>query len=401
MLELINKNNSISDIKSDNIVEKTKVRFNENENGISFKETLEKIEKDIKANKQETSKITEKIDKIEKKLEAIKENKDLSIEDQITIKNFLKDLKLLLDLIKEANVKSESGKIFDDLSNFENLIFSIEQLLALTLNLIEKADFKSLKELIKSTSPILSAIRENIHFPLEKNTEDVSKLINKIEDKKNIELSKTTEKPVVKFENVRIERDKNIENLLSTNEKYLNVNKKEVDFLKEFILVNDKRVEKPIENAVVKNYNVFTSSLNRVNIESLIAQITGKAVIIVREGKSELKMQLFPPDLGKMNMKFTLEDGQLTGKIVVSTKEAFMLFDQNKESLAQSLNQAGVNIGRIDISLGEFDTSGEQNFEGMEEKSFTFGRVKNLNEVSEETEHYTGSLYDGIINYLV
>ncbi len=400
MLDLgLNKNNSISDTKLDNKIEKPKTTQRENilENSISFKETLKE---EIKKEKPTTENLVKQVETIEKKLEALSKNNELNSDELLEIKNILKDIKLLIDLLKEGKLKSNSD------IRFENIIFSIEQFLNQLSQLLEKGDFKSLKELIKSFSSVLS-VKEKTPQYFEKEISESRDKIFAMENNHKITLSEKTEETFVK-EPIIIKANETIKpkvekaDMPLAIEKNFPIQKKELDFLKDVIFITEKKVEKSTENIVVRNYNVFTSSLNRANIEALISQITGKAVIIVRQGKSELKMQLFPPELGKMNMKFTLEDGQLTGKIVVSTKEAFMLFDQNKESLAHSLNQAGVNVGRIDISLGDFDSSNGENFETLEEKSFSFGRIENINgEDLEKIDVFNNSLYDGIINYLV
>jgi flagellar hook-length control protein FliK len=90
-----------------------------------------------------------------------------------------------------------------------------------------------------------------------------------------------------------------------------------------------------------------------VSVEQMLQQVAGKALITLRDGQSEMRLQLTPPDLGRMEMKIVLEDGQMMGKIVVSTPEAKALFDQNLGELQRQLQQAGVQVGSLDVSLGQ------------------------------------------------
>jgi len=107
----------------------------------------------------------------------------------------------------------------------------------------------------------------------------------------------------------------------------------------------------------IQDFGVKTTpalpSLPRVSVEQMLQQVAGKALITLRDGQSEMRLQLTPPDLGRMEMKIVLEDGQMQGKIVVSTPEAKQLFDQNLGELQRQLQQAGVQVGNLDVSLGQ------------------------------------------------
>jgi flagellar hook-length control protein FliK len=53
-----------------------------------------------------------------------------------------------------------------------------------------------------------------------------------------------------------------------------------------------------------------------------------------------------------MKLTFITEDSVMRGKIVVETPEAKMFFEQNIDNLKETLAQAGVTLGNIDIDLG-------------------------------------------------
>jgi flagellar hook-length control protein FliK len=106
---------------------------------------------------------------------------------------------------------------------------------------------------------------------------------------------------------------------------------------------------------VARQYNTFANPVTRANMESIMQGVVGKAVVVLQDGRSEMKMNLVPPELGKMRLSFELEHGELVGKIVVSTQEAKMLFDQNLGNLQRNLQEAGVNVGSLDVSLQQGD----------------------------------------------
>jgi flagellar hook-length control protein FliK len=117
--------------------------------------------------------------------------------------------------------------------------------------------------------------------------------------------------------------------------------------------------------AAVKHYTSFVSTVNKASMESLMENIAGRAFVTMRDGKSELKMAMTPPELGHMKMKLELEGGMLSGKIVVSTPEAKELLDQNLGELQRQMQQAGLNVGSLDVSLGS--SSSGQTEEGARE----------------------------------
>ncbi|MEJ5284982.1 MAG: flagellar hook-length control protein FliK [Brevinematales bacterium] len=360
---------------------------------ISFKDTLNKFKEDSRG-EEIIKKIENKIENIEKNLSKM-ENTELPEE----VVNFLKEIKELLNNLKQSIDKNNGEKKEIQI----DMLLSIDSILQAIENFVMKGDFKGLIDFIKNNSKDFVEMNKNYlkneNISIEKKVDiQTQKEQNQNENKLHI-LQESKDK--VNYETKQIV--KNVEPKMVEETKTITIekSKKEVETIKEMIFTIDKKIDKQ-ENIVVKNYTPFTSGINRANIEALINQISGRALVIIKEGKSELKMQLFPPELGKMNMKFVLEDGQLTGKIVVSTKEAFMLFDHNKEQLAQSLNQAGVDVGRIDISLSDFQANGEGESSSEEkmEKSFFFGEVKNSEDFTEDFVR-SNILLDSTINYLV
>lgn len=389
MAELILNVSLVNPEKPKERPEKTKTEKND----ISFKDTLNKFKENSKG-EELIKKIENKIENIEKSLSKI-ENTELPEE----LVNFLKDIKELLASLKGTTDNNTEKKEIN-----LDILSSIDSILQMIENFIMKGDFKNLIDFITNNRNEFSEIsknylkNENVSF--EKITDvQMQKKIDKNEEK-SIAFNNEN-KGKINVENKQITKNTEPKILEETKTITIEKSKKEVETIKEMIFTIDKKIDKQ-ENIIVKNYTPFTSGLNRANIEALINQISGRALVVIKEGKSELKMQLFPPELGKMNMKFVLEDGQLTGKIVVSTKEAFMLFDHNKEQLAQSLNQAGVDVGRIDISLSDFQTNGEGESSSEEkmEKSFFFGEIKSSEEFLED---FVGNnlLIDSTINYLV
>ncbi|MFN4216649.1 MAG: flagellar hook-length control protein FliK, partial [Brevinematales bacterium] len=154
---------------------------------------------------------------------------------------------------------------------------------------------------------------------------------------------------------------------------------------------------KPIQDFGLKIAPALPS-LPRVSVEQMLQQVVGKAFITLRDGQSEMRLQLTPPDLGRMEMKIILEDGQMMGKIVVSTPEAKALFDQNLGELQRQLQQAGVQVGGLDVSLGQ--PGSDKNPESVGD--FSRLSTQGKGDVITSEEGSSLSLWaDARVNYLV
>ena len=111
--------------------------------------------------------------------------------------------------------------------------------------------------------------------------------------------------------------------------------------------------------------------------------MAGKMSILLQDGKNELRMKLTPPELGQMKLSFITQDNIMVGKIVVETLEAKMFFEQNLDNLRESLAQAGVKLGNIDIDLGsQSDFSSD-----MKDESEVFLQAVRTKSLDNSIEH--------------
>jgi len=408
----ISKNEFSPEIKSSETSRKTKTLQAGEEN--SFQKVMQNIRKEDEAKERQKfiEKIDEKIQSIEEKLnKIISESPAEFPEGAFNLTLFLKELKEILNYVKEHFNLLENGNLTD----LNNILLSFDKFLSFVLSLVEKKDFSGLRKIISGNENLsLENFKKEINRVISSENNDKVKDLSKTPVKgmqfskvevieKNSSMSEVAGE-VNKNSNFFIEKEnKNTQALEKDNVKV--TFKKEIDFIKDFSANSDTKKIDTTANVAVKNYHLSSSVFSKVDLAKLFSEISGRAFVVLKEGKSELRMQLFPPELGRMNIKFVLEDGQLTGKIVVSTKEAFMLFDQNKDNLANALSQAGVELGKIDVMLGDFESGNNNGFESDEKTSFYFGNTGNSLELEtverEYEEKLLHSLYDGLINYLV
>jgi flagellar hook-length control protein FliK len=152
------------------------------------------------------------------------------------------------------------------------------------------------------------------------------------------------------------------------------------------------------QNVSAKQYASFSSAVSKANMEAIMQNVAGRVLVTLRDGKSEMKMNLVPPELGRMHMKFTLEDGRMIGRIVVSTPEAKALFDQNLGDLQRALQQAGVTLAQLDVSLGQ-----DGNMSGQDESGNASARVGGIDSLEAgqfENDEPVKNMWESTINYI-
>ncbi|MBS1258679.1 MAG: hypothetical protein MAG551_01741 [Candidatus Scalindua arabica] len=106
----------------------------------------------------------------------------------------------------------------------------------------------------------------------------------------------------------------------------------------------------------------FTSTLSQINnstkpLESLgrdtADNIVQKAKLFMDGGKSEVKIQLNPPELGTLKLEFEVEDDNLELKIKVERSGVKDVIEKDIPRLRDLLSNANVDVGKLDVSLQE------------------------------------------------
>jgi flagellar hook-length control protein FliK len=395
----------------------------------SFLETLKSVSKEperISERKENTSiqELSDKIKKLEENLKKICENsgqsESLPVEE---IKSLLEKIKVILQ-----KAAGESSANPFDLKQFNSdLSQLLNSLLSQLSQLLDPSNQKGLQNFLKFWKKNLEEInsiyssqtgsKDNKTEVLQDNAagqkiseqETDNKAGNKVkvidkrspEEKENPALpSKTAKDSALSEKTAPSIQNEAAAKKIESNKMGQKMDTENSDLLKvrEMNLSNNKT--EASQNIAAKHYTSYASHVSKANLEALFQNITGKALVTLKDGKSELKMSLTPPELGKMNMKFTFEEGQILGKIVVSTPEAKALFDQNLGDLQRALQQAGILLTNLDVSLGQGEGGGEN--KSAFEKGSGLYNGENLETVNFDENGIINSkgLYDSSINYL-
>ena len=107
-----------------------------------------------------------------------------------------------------------------------------------------------------------------------------------------------------------------------------------------------------IEGRAVKERPERESVRLEENKRELINQLADKMRIVIGSRKSEISMQLRPERLGRLNLRLTVVDGVLNGKMVVQNNEAKNLIQANLAELKESLEQQGIPVSKFQVNVG-------------------------------------------------
>lgn len=88
-------------------------------------------------------------------------------------------------------------------------------------------------------------------------------------------------------------------------------------------------------------------------------QIVGKASLRVGDGQSEIRIDLKPPELGRILMNISTSDNQVTVKMLTEVPLVKEIIDNNLDQLKVELGELGMEIDEFDVSVArDFDRDG-------------------------------------------
>jgi flagellar hook-length control protein FliK len=175
--------------------------------------------------------------------------------------------------------------------------------------------------------------------------------------------------------NLRLERTKN----LSNKNGQASLGNVEQSFKKNVVdEANGKKSEIPLmiytpiefdkKNELTVNSTKATSFVNyfKLDFAYQLNQLAGTMIINLRNSVNEMKMTLFPPELGKVFVKFeSTKDGRIVGNIVVSTKEAFTLFQEHLNVIKDTLQNQGFQFVDINLSMSNDNFGNQRDFSSI------------------------------------
>jgi flagellar hook-length control protein FliK len=87
------------------------------------------------------------------------------------------------------------------------------------------------------------------------------------------------------------------------------------------------------------------------NKEIIFDNIAKNTKIIMANNDTKFSTMIRPEELGRIDMKFTMKDGKIDGRMIVQNQEAADFFRANVEELRAVFQKSNVEMGNIDIAL--------------------------------------------------
>ncbi len=144
----------------------------------------------------------------------------------------------------------------------------------------------------------------------------------------------------------------------------------------------------------VKAQSAPSSKAGNVDFSKNLDAIINRAKITVRDNKNaRFTVNLYPRDLGSLNMSLSLENGVVHGKFIVDSDEARNSLLQNMDNLKEQLRESGIDIG--DFSVGVRDdgrpSAEDENMGTVGQYSFPLKEEETPTELFEVNSIYSNS----------
>ena len=93
---------------------------------------------------------------------------------------------------------------------------------------------------------------------------------------------------------------------------------------------------------------------------AMVERIAQAAQNYLRDGQSQMRIRLSPPELGEIHLRFSMDGERASAEVAVTKPEAVQLIMQHIEQLRRSLAEVGVELGSFDVSERETSHGGRQ-----------------------------------------
>lgn len=384
-----------SDIKQKPNKEENNTKKTSNEDvSVSKEHEVSSIEKEITSVVEKVDEAIENADnpEVKEELETLKDdlvsligiinallnpedNKVLTSSEELVNKDLIS-----LDLNKVDSINIlEHNKLDNVVVDIANM--DTTEVKNLVLNIINTLGSEDIKPAIDSLdTEVLNETLNKLVMDMEQaNPEDtlkdilVKSLANNFETKDKPTLTVT--EPVV--EEIQIESTKHSfnqssnESLSSEDGNSSNESSQEDEFLSK--LIGGDKFSDKLGNVADRMAVRATDSLDKPKVvtkwttsEDMIKNVK----FMVRNAVSELKVKIYPKELGEMTIKLLSEEGILKADIRATSKETYNLLNANIQDIKKGLEDQGIKIQSVEIGLYSEDTTFFSNEDGLNKQGY-------------------------------
>lgn len=329
------------------------------------------LNEDITSN--DSKEVLKNIDSlIQEYLNASKENEALILSKPIKeIKTELIDeVKKLINIMPDNSIENMENNLQSDISKeiLNTLILNTnkesEPIYEKSKNYIEENDFNG-EKIINTTDTM------KLDEAVDNSKDNINKE-NLSEDKasKNTNVNKEEEKILMKFLD-----DDNNQSFAKTLNYYDKLNK---------INSNVEVIKEPIA----------------ISKETINLDIIKNVKYMMKNAIEELKVKIYPKELGEMTIKILSEEGIMKAEIKATSKETYNLLNSNLNEIKKVLENQNIRIQEVNIGIYNEDTTFFSGKEGSRDNLKEFNSKREENLFYEEDEILEDLLIDNNVNFL-
>ena len=139
-----------------------------------------------------------------------------------------------------------------------------------------------------------------------------------------------------------------------------------------------------------------------VNKQTLDMDIIKNIKFMMKDAISELKVKIYPKELGEMTIKILSEEGIMKAEIKATSKETYNLLNSNLNEIKKLLENQNIKIQDVNIGLYNEDTTFFSGEDTNKNQDFKNTQRQNLSGISsvEEEEIIEESILDNNLNIL-
>lgn len=154
-------------------------------------------------------------------------------------------------------------------------------------------------------------------------------------------------------------------------------------------------IEQPVD-FVVKPTTVAAPPQAPISPQNVMEQIVNHMRFEVRGDIAEIRIQLKPEHLGEVSLRIAAQNGIVVAQFVAESQRVKEIIESNFSQLRDSLEQQGINISEIEVSVAQDDADRQFAFEA----NITGDRIQQLMEEGLEEELQAENLEENLVDYL-
>lgn len=95
------------------------------------------------------------------------------------------------------------------------------------------------------------------------------------------------------------------------------------------------------------------------NLEMAVMEIVHQVETLKDGERTTIRVRLYPEEIGEMEITLSMEEGKLSGKILVENKEMRQVFTERLSDLNQTLKACHIDVAKFEVGIGAGQQQGQ------------------------------------------